>query len=42
MVRCSTASPGLAMNLKPWAATIQQIVDDSNSDPKGRHQADKC
>ncbi len=24
------------MNLKPWAATIQQIVDDLNSDPKER------
>ena len=36
MVRCSTASRELAMNLKPWAATIQQIVDDLNSDPKER------
>ena len=24
------------MNLKPWAATIQQIVDELNSDPKER------
>ena len=35
-VWCSTASRGLSMNLKPWAATIQQIVDELNSDSKGR------